>query len=286
MSVAFRRVTVGIAAVLAVVAVAVYGQQGETPTYAFRITLGLLDKGPADWSGKIAVADGEVVELAGWRFEDTDAVDGKSGWKCRTRNFIAPEERYPLTKAPPDYTPKPAEKPWPNGITLVVRGQAPTVTLTLPGGEVKFKTSDVPLGDPKLFIDKQVRVERMPATALLREAAAKVGEGVQDDYPAFWIRYRTGKHYLAWVAYQMEKDRVLLSSAMDPTASGPSLSRWPALAIISASRWPARMTTRSGSCGPASASTAGTSSAGPTRTASSAPRCASATRPAPICGTT
>jgi hypothetical protein len=209
MSVTLRRAAGGMLALSALVAIAVCSQQGDTPTYTFRITLGLTDKEPADWSGKLAVADGEVVELAGWRFEDKDAVDGKNGWKCSTRNFIAPDARFPQTN-PVKAAPKAPEQPWPNGVTLTVRGQAPTVTLTLPGGEVKFKTNDVPLGDPKLFLDKQVRVERMPATTVLREAAAKVGDGVQDDYPAFWIRYRTNKHYLAWVAYQKEKDRVLL----------------------------------------------------------------------------
>lgn len=33
---------------------------------------------------------------------------------------------------------------------------------------------------------------------------------MQDDYPAFWVRYKTGKQYLAWVAYRQQKDRVLL----------------------------------------------------------------------------
>ncbi len=210
MSIPFRRTAVGIVAVAALVAVAVCSQKDETPTYTFRVTLGLLDKEPADWSGKAAVADGEVVDIAGWRFEEKDKVEDKSGWKCATRNFLAPEARYPLT-SPGKTPPKAPEKPWPNGVTLTVRGTTPTVTLTLPGGEVKFKTSDVPLGDPKLFLDKQVSVERLPATTVLREAAApKAEDAVQDDYPAFWVRYRTGKQYLAWVAYQKEKDRVLL----------------------------------------------------------------------------
>src|SRR5579872_1098060 len=186
-----------------------YSQQTETPTYTFRITVGLTDKEPTDWSGKITVADGEVVELTGWRFEDKDKIEDKSGWKCSTHRFIEPEARYPLTS--PGKTPAPPpEKPWANGVTLVVKGQAPTITLTLPHGEVKLKTNDVPLGDPKLFLDKQVRVERTAATVVLREPAAKVGDGVQDDFPAFWVRYKTGKHYLAWVAYQQEKNRVLL----------------------------------------------------------------------------
>src|SRR5216683_5114955 len=138
MSVNFRRIAGGVLALSALVAIAVCSQQAEAPTYTFRITLGLTDKQPTDWSGQVAVADGEVIDLAGWRFEEKDAVDGVTGWKCSTRSFISPEARYPLTtpgKAPP----KPPEKPWPNGVTLTVRGRSPTVTLTVPGGAVKFK---------------------------------------------------------------------------------------------------------------------------------------------------
>ena len=39
---------------------------------------------------------------------------------------------------------------------------------------------------------------------------------MQDDYPAFWVRYKTRKHYLAWVAYQNAKDRVLLATRDGP----------------------------------------------------------------------
>ena len=91
------------------------------------------------------------------------------------------------------------------------------MTLTLPAGDVKFAAGDVPLGEPKSFLDGQVRVERLPATSVLRPPAEpKAEDAVQDDYPAFWVRYKTGKHYLAWVAYQKEKDRVLLAERDGP----------------------------------------------------------------------
>src|SRR5262249_13315095 len=67
------------------------------------------------------------------------------------------------------------------------------------------------LGEPKNFLDGSVRVERLPVESPLRPAAPpNTPNAVQDDYPAFWVRYKTGKHYLAWVEYAREKDRVLL----------------------------------------------------------------------------
>jgi hypothetical protein len=172
--------------------------------------LGLLDQAPTDWSGQVAVAGGEVTALTGWRFEEKDAVDGLSAWKCRTRELIAPGARY--ATLPASGKPKDAKKqPWPNGITLTLNGAMPTVSLTLPRGVVKFTVADTPLGEPKTFLDGQVRVERLPETRLLWPKGLPKGvNAVQDDYPAFWVRYKTGKQYLAWVAYQKEKDRILL----------------------------------------------------------------------------
>ncbi len=182
----------------------------DPPTTSFRIVLGLHDKEPTDWSGKVAVADGEAVALNGWRFEDSDAVSGPTQWKCKTRDYIAPGDGYPLDPASGKPKPPPQE-PWPNGVVLTVRGAAPTAAVTLPAGEIKFAADDVPLGRPRLFLDGRVRVERLPATSVLRPPAEpKAVAPVQDDYPAFWVRYKTSKQYLAWVAYREGKDLVLL----------------------------------------------------------------------------
>src|SRR5262249_26684267 len=158
------------------------------------VTLGLKDKTPTHWDGEVTVSGGQIVSLAGWRFEDRDAVQGTTGWKCQTRNYIATGARIAMQPAK-GKNPPPPQQTWPNGITLAVKGDAPTLTLKLPAGEVKFATADVPLAEPKLFLDGQVRVERLPATTLLRPPAPpKTDDPVQDDYPAFWVRYKTKKH--------------------------------------------------------------------------------------------
>jgi len=205
----FRRPLLATVALGLMVVAALAIRPDEAPSHAFRVTLGLSDKEPADWSGQAEVAGGQVVALTGWRFEEKDAVDG-SKWKCTTHDYIAPKDRFPTTPASGKAKP-PLKQPWPNGITLTVKGAAPTITLKLAQGNVKFAVGDVLLGEPKSFLNGQVRVERLPALTLLRPPAEGKVEGArQDDYPAFWIRYKTGKHYLAWVAYHKEKDRILL----------------------------------------------------------------------------
>jgi hypothetical protein len=192
------------------IAVAASQKPADSSRHLFRVTLGLKDQQPSDWSGQVAATGGEVVALAGWRFEEKDAVEGVQGWKCRTHKLIARGERYPLAR-PTGAPPTAPETPWPNGVTLTVRGDAPTVAITLKAGEVKFKSDEVLLGEPRMFLDGQVQVERLPAANIVRPPAPMKAENpVQDDYPAFWVRYKTGKQYLAWVAYRQEKDRVLL----------------------------------------------------------------------------
>lgn len=217
MSRRIRRIVMASLALGLMVLAAAAMQRGDGTTQAFHVVCGLRDQQPTDWSGQVEVTGGEVAALAGWRFEGKDTIDGATGWKCRTQEYIVPGQRFPWNP-PPGKTAKPPDrKPWPKGIDLAVRGATPGVTLKFAQGMVKFTPSDIALGEPKTFLDGQVRVERVPAVALLRGSPAeKQIQPVQDDYPAFWVRYKTGKQYLAWLAYQGEKDSVLLTERDGP----------------------------------------------------------------------
>ncbi len=198
------------------IAVVAAQRRNGPPVHVFRITVGLKDEKPADWSGKVKVEGGEIVALEGWRFEGQDAIVSKEEWKCRTHEYIAPTERYKLA-IPEKPAPEPKTKPWSNGVTLTIQGDKPQVTLTLAQGKIEFKAVELLLGEPKAFVDGQVRVERLPEVSSPRPAApANAMDPYQDDYPALWIRYKTNKHYLAWVSYQKGKDRVLLSERDGP----------------------------------------------------------------------
>src|SRR5439155_22147453 len=80
------RQMVGAFALAVMAAVAAGMRQPEQAMHVFRITLGVGDAESTDLSGRIALRDGDVTALTGWRFEDQDKVEGTSGWKCRTRN--------------------------------------------------------------------------------------------------------------------------------------------------------------------------------------------------------
>jgi len=155
---------------LAVVSAAVVAMRlAESSLHTFRITLGLKDKEPTDWSGRVAVSGGDVAELTGWRFEAKDVIEGKNGWKVSTRKYIAPEHRFPIQPASGKPKTPAVLQPWPTGITLRVRGATPSITLTLPKGELKFEAPALLLGEPKNFLEDAVRIERLPAESPLRE---------------------------------------------------------------------------------------------------------------------
>src|SRR4051812_23783440 len=54
-------------------------------TVAVRIMFGLQDTQPTPWDGSLAVSGGSVIRLEGWRFRQTDAVVGNSGWRASSR---------------------------------------------------------------------------------------------------------------------------------------------------------------------------------------------------------
>ncbi len=192
-------------------------QTSETPVRTFRVQLGIGDKKPSNWGGTINVSGGEVVAIEGWRFEGEDKVNGTAGWSCQTRDLLAFGQRIAIQL--PDGKPRYPEpfQPWPNGVTITVKGKAPKVTLKLAQGEATFEAAQLKTGEPLTALDGRVTIERMPSTSVLRSAPAKMTlNTVQDDYPAFWVHYKSGKQYLAWVAYQNEKDRVLLAERDGP----------------------------------------------------------------------
>jgi hypothetical protein len=219
MSPRHRRQLYVVLALAVMVGAVVAFQPKEPPTIHFRVVVGLQDKEPRDWSGQISVAGGEVKSLAGWRFEGKeDSVDGTKGWTCSTHNGIAPEKRYPVQ----DFAGKPKgkaqEQPWPNGFNVSVKGKSPTVTFTFADKRtVTVDAAKLRTGEPQTFLNGEVRVERLPETSVVRPALPpKAADPYQDDYPAFWVHYKTNKHYLAWTEYHKANTRVLLAQRDGP----------------------------------------------------------------------
>ena len=193
-----RRCLLALLSLVVLVAAAAMRPQ-KASRHLFRVMLGVGGKEVQDWSGEVAVAGGEVTALGGWHFEGKDQVLGVRAWRCRTHNSLPTGARYPLDPAT-GQAPVVALQPAPVGIDMEVRGKAPVVALTLGQDELKFAAADVLLGNSKPFLGGSVQVERLPEVTQLRPPAPGASQNAhQDDYPAFWIRYKTGIQYLAWL---------------------------------------------------------------------------------------
>jgi hypothetical protein len=57
----------------------------DPDTVALRLILGIGDGVPQDWSGRLALDKGEIVDMEGLRFRDGDMVIGRDSWKASSR---------------------------------------------------------------------------------------------------------------------------------------------------------------------------------------------------------
>jgi hypothetical protein len=180
------------------------------PSRTFQITLGLNDQKPTAWDARVKVSGGEITSLSGWRFEDDDATNGVTGWKCSTHEYHIPQPY----QSGPYRTGVDAQQPteiWPNGVILRVRGAAPTVTVEFKQGNIEFSAVQE-IGSTTQHLHGQVEVQRLPEVSILRPAELGGAENSrQDDYPDFCVSRVDDRQYLAWVTYQHRADRVFLS---------------------------------------------------------------------------
>jgi hypothetical protein len=191
-------------------------KQEDQPTQRFRIVFGLRDRKSTDWTATLSVAGGQVESLAGWRFGERDAILGVGGWQCRTHEYPAPDQRVAIKPAE-GMEKAPIEKPFASGVDLVLKGDDAKVNVRFRQGELSFSIRDIKLGEPLGYLDGQVAVERLPVMSIFRPAQLGGSRNArQDDYPAFWVQYRTGIQFLAWVVYQHEKDRIFLAKRQGP----------------------------------------------------------------------
>jgi hypothetical protein len=178
-----------------------------------RIRFGLTDDGNKKWDGAVAVAPGQVASISGWRFQQTDAVQGTTGWKAETRPLTIRRtnaqkqaqkksgqqqgKKKGKAAAPADGTPM-AD----NGVILhlVEVTEGSVVTVKTAQGNFDFKLSEVPYGKVLEKLDGAVDIERTAATQSL------TSQRTDDDFPAVVVA-DDGTTYVANVSYTPGIDR-------------------------------------------------------------------------------
>jgi hypothetical protein len=176
---------------------------------AVRLILGIGDATPRNWSGRVALDKGEIVDVEGLRFRDGDMVTGRDSWKTSSRlirkaaakkaaakakQAAAKAKRQAATEAQGQAAaqekrqdaPKAATGPsttgptvTPNGVVIALKNVA-GAALTVETEQGKFTVSVDRLADGRAvsLLDDRVNVQRVFPHAPLFEGAK------QQDFPA------------------------------------------------------------------------------------------------------
>jgi hypothetical protein len=147
---------------------------------SFLIVFGLGDTTPSAWDGSIAVQAAEVLSVEGWRFDDTDQIDGLN-WKLSTHAIDNPTT---VPGAPPQLG-LPGSgmgrlASIENGVivTISAPGEAVTCTVMTAQGSIQFSCASLPYGRQMRFLNGRVLVERVPAALQLTNSIE------EEDFPA------------------------------------------------------------------------------------------------------
>ena len=183
---------------------------GADETVALRIRVGLKDKEATDWSGKLALSEGNVEAIRGWRWMAGDGAEGneftlstrrKQAQNAAERKRVQGGERMPMSD---------------NGVIVTLAGatESATVTFDAKPGKAEFKLADVPYGKPLDALDGNVQVERVPAAQAWTETNA------DEDYPSV-AAGKDGIVAVAYLAFTHGKDFQGARERMATAESGP-----------------------------------------------------------------
>jgi hypothetical protein len=167
-------------------------QRGQTPTAGavLRLSLGLKDEKPTDWSGSIEASPGEVVGLA-IQPPKAGTVQGKSAWEIHTRRTQAPAQKsvhdpnLPLTNRPVVLA------------TINAPGAA-KISIRTAQGEFSFALTELRPGAPRGFLNGRLEVEVLPQSVAITR-------GPEDNDQPAAVRGADGRIWVAYVAYQHAK---------------------------------------------------------------------------------
>lgn len=189
------------------------------PADSFRITFGLKDTAPRDWSGELLLQPHQRVEIAADEFRaniyrhdfrnsahslpmdhqlPNDTIRGRTGWICSSR-------RDWVREAP---AATPVQLP---SLMVHVRSNpgGSAIRMKTAQGDLSFDTASVKPFEPALFLNDQIRIERVPPPSPI--AGEQLG---QQDYPALYAA-SSGRLWVAWQAFEDHSDSLYVRQKLD-----------------------------------------------------------------------
>ncbi len=179
-----------LAALAAVIALYPQGRRAQPiemgETTSFRILLGVGDRQPTVWDGKITASGARILSIQGWRFAGTDSSDYRSSWKASSRPGL------------PGAAGRRAGMPGPileNGVIVAAKLEDSQTRFSVETaqGNFAFTAAETPYGEVGSVLNGRVLVERVPSALQLTTsdeeqdfpAVAQSGDDVYASYVEF-----------------------------------------------------------------------------------------------------
>lgn len=173
---------------------------GQSSRVSLRLTFGELQEREKDYSGSIAVSQGEVEAVRPWRFDASDSIDGAE-WKLGLE--LVPFENQPDDPRHMAADPATRHVP-PAGVTAVLQAPAAaTVQVETAQGDFSFALEEAIPGRTLRFLSGDVLVQRTPSA----ERANDFSEAEHYDYPAV-TQADNGDLWMTWQGYAAKGDHV------------------------------------------------------------------------------
>ena len=166
----------------------------------FRVLFGGTDAEVIDWSGSVSAENGSVEIVAPFHFGKGESYTPTT-WKAKNHwegNFnLTPQEEvsWPDTR-------------WKGVVVDFEGGNAGWVALETAQGNASFRPASIRFGGPTALLDGRIRIERVPHSKRMGDGSS------EDDYPAMTVA-PNGRVWVAWIAYQDEKDVIKIRSSAD-----------------------------------------------------------------------
>jgi hypothetical protein len=194
---------------------AVESRRLDASVFSLRLLLGIGDREPQAWNGRVTVDKGEVVNVEGWRFRAGDRLADSAGWEAKSHVIRKAVPKKAMAKLAAQ-----AQRPTgpttfgalvtPNGIVVSLKAPLDaTMTVDTERGKFTIPLADLADGTPRRYLDGQAEAQRVPPSAPLREGKS------QDDFPAAAAE-PGGSVWVAFVTHEPRGPEVLESFQARP----------------------------------------------------------------------
>ncbi len=185
-----------------------------------RIRFGVGDTTVADWDGSVAVSEGKVLKIDGWRFQNPDKIVDLNSWKAKTRKGAARRTNNPNRAQANNNNNAPV---FDNGVLLALDGVSATtkVSVNTLQGKFEFTVDELSLGTVLERLDRRIEIERTASTLAIANTPT------DDDHPAL-AAAADGSLALAFVSFTAGLDRDQRARAYTKEPSDLSFLKTPA----------------------------------------------------------